>query len=614
MQKEFGLIFTVVFSIMIISSPAFAQSNEIPNWIKTNAGWWADGSVDNSSFVSGIEFLMQDGLLKTNTIPNEFPAYLKTESKNWSDGTINDQEYLLIIDSWIESYNPKSSINSSNVELSDTFQNQIKTNNDIEIGLEVGQWIKYSISVKADGDDSLKNYLETEKQTMINDLSKNSGFDIDKAIWIKYTVADISGTVITFDRTVKLATTPEIKNEFKTQSFLKILDSKNKIDPDILANVSEKKLKSKETDLTEFHPVTSFAMPINLEFGSKFDSNVGEVTFLSIEDDPFNPGVKENRFAAHKIITQTVRNGVIENDIEFDVIADSWYDKQSGILDARELDIQVTNKNTYESGWITQTVSAIERSNDLKSNETVKPINDRNEILERLSYLFVATDDSRYLITNAVDSIGEPKKTTFDIINTRDGSELGALILYGNDKISSVRSSTVWTGAQEIDTADDIHIMIRQSLVPDCCGGLPTHSTMFWDNPDGEHGEEQVTIDDVKVEIAWAETEPTYNIGIFSQEITFPDTKISQQDSVNLNNIPMQLGDFSEPQDSEVKRDSTEQDNDPRLLDGYSEIEEPIDYGIIGIGLFIFIGIPVIIIALVIWKIKRWKSKRNSSN
>ena len=30
---------------------------EIPDWIKSNAGWWADGKIDDNSFVQGIQFL-----------------------------------------------------------------------------------------------------------------------------------------------------------------------------------------------------------------------------------------------------------------------------------------------------------------------------------------------------------------------------------------------------------------------------------------------------------------------------------------------------------------------------------------------------------------------------
>ena len=35
----------------------------IPDWIKNNAGWWADGQIDDSSFVSGLQWLISNGIL-----------------------------------------------------------------------------------------------------------------------------------------------------------------------------------------------------------------------------------------------------------------------------------------------------------------------------------------------------------------------------------------------------------------------------------------------------------------------------------------------------------------------------------------------------------------------
>ena len=37
---------------------------KVPVWIKNNAGWWADGSIDDASFVQGIQFLVQEGFMK----------------------------------------------------------------------------------------------------------------------------------------------------------------------------------------------------------------------------------------------------------------------------------------------------------------------------------------------------------------------------------------------------------------------------------------------------------------------------------------------------------------------------------------------------------------------
>jgi len=44
-------------------SNASAQEATIPDWIKNNAGWWADGLIDDSSFVSGIQWLITNGIM-----------------------------------------------------------------------------------------------------------------------------------------------------------------------------------------------------------------------------------------------------------------------------------------------------------------------------------------------------------------------------------------------------------------------------------------------------------------------------------------------------------------------------------------------------------------------
>ena len=46
-----------------IIMPGHSSDFVIPSWIKTNAGWWADGEIDDSSFVGGIQFLIQEGIL-----------------------------------------------------------------------------------------------------------------------------------------------------------------------------------------------------------------------------------------------------------------------------------------------------------------------------------------------------------------------------------------------------------------------------------------------------------------------------------------------------------------------------------------------------------------------
>jgi len=58
------LLFTLLTVVTIFPLAASAQSDAIPSWIKYNAGWWADGVIDDGSFVSGLQWLISNGIMK----------------------------------------------------------------------------------------------------------------------------------------------------------------------------------------------------------------------------------------------------------------------------------------------------------------------------------------------------------------------------------------------------------------------------------------------------------------------------------------------------------------------------------------------------------------------
>lgn len=37
---------------------------ELPTWIKNNAGWWADGYVSEHEFIESIKYLIEKGIIK----------------------------------------------------------------------------------------------------------------------------------------------------------------------------------------------------------------------------------------------------------------------------------------------------------------------------------------------------------------------------------------------------------------------------------------------------------------------------------------------------------------------------------------------------------------------
>lgn len=72
-QKSNLAKFTVIVAICIAAIPLMydAQAeNTLPDWIKNNAGWWADGSVDDATFLNAIEYLIENNIIKVSTVSN----------------------------------------------------------------------------------------------------------------------------------------------------------------------------------------------------------------------------------------------------------------------------------------------------------------------------------------------------------------------------------------------------------------------------------------------------------------------------------------------------------------------------------------------------------------
>ncbi len=63
------LLFSLIVTISVISLTTilFAQNAEaqslVPEWVKNNAAWWAEGTVDDQTFLNGIEFLIENNVI-----------------------------------------------------------------------------------------------------------------------------------------------------------------------------------------------------------------------------------------------------------------------------------------------------------------------------------------------------------------------------------------------------------------------------------------------------------------------------------------------------------------------------------------------------------------------
>jgi hypothetical protein len=73
----------------------------IPPWIKNNAKWWSQSQIDDSTFASGIQYLIKQGIMQIPTTTSgkatpgvQIPQWVKTNAGWWADGQIDDKTFV----------------------------------------------------------------------------------------------------------------------------------------------------------------------------------------------------------------------------------------------------------------------------------------------------------------------------------------------------------------------------------------------------------------------------------------------------------------------------------------------------------------------------------------
>lgn len=93
-------IIGIFFMLAIIPVMTSAHAQEIPEWVKNNVAWWADGTIEDQEFLFGIQFLINEQILviPPTSISDEksekIPEWVKNNGKWWTEGMISDAEFL----------------------------------------------------------------------------------------------------------------------------------------------------------------------------------------------------------------------------------------------------------------------------------------------------------------------------------------------------------------------------------------------------------------------------------------------------------------------------------------------------------------------------------------
>ena len=76
------------------------EERSIPYWIKNNAGWWSENKISDDDFIAGIEYLVENNIIRVNTTTNSKLGQQELERKAWNFG-----QYLKDIQNDIKNQN-----------------------------------------------------------------------------------------------------------------------------------------------------------------------------------------------------------------------------------------------------------------------------------------------------------------------------------------------------------------------------------------------------------------------------------------------------------------------------------------------------------------------------
>ena len=92
------LLSVLVVSLVGIMIPnAFAEN--VPEWVKNTAGWWATDAISETEFVNAIEFLVKENIIQVNVSQTSetsqgVPDWIKNTAGWWATDAISETEFV----------------------------------------------------------------------------------------------------------------------------------------------------------------------------------------------------------------------------------------------------------------------------------------------------------------------------------------------------------------------------------------------------------------------------------------------------------------------------------------------------------------------------------------
>jgi uncharacterized protein YjbI with pentapeptide repeats len=87
----------VVSLVGLVIPSAFAEN--VPDWVKNTAGWWATDAISETEFVNAVEFLVKENIIQVNVSQTSetsqgVPEWVKNTAGWWATDAISETEFV----------------------------------------------------------------------------------------------------------------------------------------------------------------------------------------------------------------------------------------------------------------------------------------------------------------------------------------------------------------------------------------------------------------------------------------------------------------------------------------------------------------------------------------
>ena len=131
------ILFIILILVIITITNTNSYGEQVPNWVKNTAGWWATDSISEIEFINAIEFLINVDIIHVNLIETELssqeiPEWVKNTAGWWATDSISEIEFInaieFLIDNGIISIEKKcsDSIDKDGNNIPDVLEDQME--------------------------------------------------------------------------------------------------------------------------------------------------------------------------------------------------------------------------------------------------------------------------------------------------------------------------------------------------------------------------------------------------------------------------------------------------------------------------------------------------------